>query len=309
MGEGAGRAGALPAEPDEANEPEAPEAVVQVVAFDPSNPFDLDPDAPAPATQSRPVYRVAAPAPAAPVVQDDDLVDWLEQQRWSEFAQSLAKQARSGRELSAKQVAAGRSMRAKCEARAAERAKPAPAAAAPRDLPEPEVFRIYVVGDATYAVVATRSGHPYAKRLEAGRSVYAAGAIHRIREALADGRARLLTMREAVQFGEAWGSCICCGRTLTNASSIEAGIGPVCVGDAVAAGVEEPGDGGGVRPGHLTDHHRTGRRQELSRPRQNFTFRTFDVDLQEIRLREVAEGPIERHRHHGLPRSAPARLR
>jgi hypothetical protein len=38
----------------------------------------------------------------------------------------------------------------------------------------------------------------------------------------------LMTLDEAKAFGALYGTCCQCGRTLTNESSIEAGIGPVC---------------------------------------------------------------------------------
>lgn len=92
------------------------------------------------------------------------------------------------------------------------------------------------------------SGHPYAKRLtatdycrECGTHKvdheaeehefkikwvfdYAPGAIHKLQ---AEHR---MTLEEAKEFGALYGTCCVCGRTLTNETSIEAGIGPVCGG-------------------------------------------------------------------------------
>jgi Family of unknown function (DUF6011) len=76
------------------------------------------------------------------------------------------------------------------------------------------------------------SGHLYAKRLMVDDYnnkvswVYVPGAISRLR----DGNAHPLTKDEAVRFGKLYGVCCICGRTLTNETSIEAGIGPVCSG-------------------------------------------------------------------------------
>ena len=39
-----------------------------------------------------------------------------------------------------------------------------------------------------------------------------------------------LTLEDAKKFGTIYGFCCVCGRTLTNGTSIEAGIGPVCAG-------------------------------------------------------------------------------
>ena len=53
---------------------------------------------------------------------------------------------------------------------------------------------------------------------------YAPGAIRNLSE---DTR---LSLDEAKEFGTLYGTCIVCGRTLTNEESIKAGIGPVCSG-------------------------------------------------------------------------------
>jgi len=39
-----------------------------------------------------------------------------------------------------------------------------------------------------------------------------------------------MTLEEAQQFGKLYGVCCVCGRALTDETSIEAGIGPVCAG-------------------------------------------------------------------------------
>lgn len=51
---------------------------------------------------------------------------------------------------------------------------------------------------------------------------YAPGVIYRLSE---DSR---MSLDEAKEFGSLYGTCMVCGRTLTNEESIEAGIGPVC---------------------------------------------------------------------------------
>lgn len=68
------------------------------------------------------------------------------------------------------------------------------------------------------------SGHPYAKRLskETGRFEYAPGLIRQLRPE------QRMTLEQAKEYGELYGVCCNCGRTLTNEVSIEAGIGPVC---------------------------------------------------------------------------------
>lgn len=70
------------------------------------------------------------------------------------------------------------------------------------------------------------SGHLYAKVLdpETGEWIIARGAVTELRA----GKGTALTLDRAKELGHLYGRCISCGRTLTNESSIEAGIGPVC---------------------------------------------------------------------------------
>ena len=67
------------------------------------------------------------------------------------------------------------------------------------------------------------SGNLYAKELIDGSFEYAPGAIRKLR--VED----KMTLAEAQEYGRLYGVCIVCGRTLTDESSIEAGIGPICV--------------------------------------------------------------------------------
>lgn len=72
------------------------------------------------------------------------------------------------------------------------------------------------------------SGHLYAKRLVvedgSGSFVYEPGAIRRLSP---DNR---MTLEEAKAFGQLYGVCCQCGRTLTDEQSIADGIGKVCAG-------------------------------------------------------------------------------
>ncbi|UYL88152.1 hypothetical protein SEA_EVAA_40 [Gordonia phage Evaa] len=70
------------------------------------------------------------------------------------------------------------------------------------------------------------SGRPYGKRLdtETGKFVYGKGLLGPIRR----GEAERLTLDRAKALGHLYGRCVCCGATLTNEESIEAGIGPIC---------------------------------------------------------------------------------
>ena len=78
-----------------------------------------------------------------------------------------------------------------------------------------------------YKVQRSQAGNLYAKRLvgEPGGSLsweYVGAAPVR------SGRLQQLDLETAKRFGQLYGACCVCGRTLTNEGSIEAGIGPVC---------------------------------------------------------------------------------
>lgn len=111
---------------------------------------------------------------------------------------------------------------------------PAPAAATHLGITEDGMYRtadgtIYKVQHAVHG-----SGRLYAKRLQVtdhgdGEPAtvtfdYAPGAVHTLTP---DDR---MTLDQARAFGALYGTCIRCGRTLTDDDSIAAGIGPICAG-------------------------------------------------------------------------------
>lgn len=69
------------------------------------------------------------------------------------------------------------------------------------------------------------SGKPYAKVLDtvSGGFDYAPGLVNEVRR-----NGTRLTLDRAKELGHLYGMCIRCGATLTDESSIEAGIGPIC---------------------------------------------------------------------------------
>lgn len=86
---------------------------------------------------------------------------------------------------------------------------------------------MYRKAGVTYKVQTAReSGKRYAKVLdeEAHAFIYTPGAITRLS---ADDR---MTIEDAEAFGQLYGWCCVCGRTLTDERSIARGIGPVCGG-------------------------------------------------------------------------------
>lgn len=84
----------------------------------------------------------------------------------------------------------------------------------------------YVYKNEVYKVqVSPSTGNAYAKVFtQEGGWLYAQGMVNKMHDA------QPLTLEKAKEFGHLYGSCIICGRTLTDESSIDAGIGPVCAG-------------------------------------------------------------------------------
>lgn len=90
----------------------------------------------------------------------------------------------------------------------------------------PPAAGYYVYKNEVYKVqVSPSTGNSYAKVFtQEGGWLYAQGMVNKMHDAQA------LTLEKAKEFGHLYGSCIICGRTLTDEASIDAGIGPVCAG-------------------------------------------------------------------------------
>ena len=80
--------------------------------------------------------------------------------------------------------------------------------------------------DEIYQVVRSKAGRLSAKVLvgtqSGGRWEYEAGAIAKLKPEMR------MSIDDAKKYGKETGSCLVCGRTLTNPISIENGIGPIC---------------------------------------------------------------------------------
>lgn len=103
-----------------------------------------------------------------------------------------------------------------------------PAGQAPAKATEPGYY-FAEASQAVFEVVKAKSGNLYAKKMvpagagmKKGRWEYAPGAMNH------SGQWAKLTLAEAMALGMKWGYCCVCGRTLTKAESIAAGIGPIC---------------------------------------------------------------------------------
>lgn len=179
---------------------------------------------------------------------DDDsdgfeiLVRWLEQQSWSEFAVSLAKQARDRGTLSRKQRAAAENMRDKCLAREkARQARDEAQEALPvydaliagfeastvAGLKYPAVFyqgiKFYPATRFPGVIYLKRKGDYLGKINAEGHLVTQHEAVRKIVEGMGD------NLEEAIRKeGYRTGACALCGRELTDPDSIQAGVGPIC---------------------------------------------------------------------------------
>ena len=87
---------------------------------------------------------------------------------------------------------------------------------------------MYRQGGELYKIQLSRSGNLYAKRLvqdgHRWQFEYAPGVARKLTPA------DRMTIDQARSFGAQFGTCVVCGRTLTDPKSIDAGIGPVCAG-------------------------------------------------------------------------------
>ena len=150
-----------------------------------------------------------------------ELVDWLGEQTWSNFAQSLYSFSQRRGGLTTAQLSAARKMKAKCDARATEPQVPDP---------EPGFYFIRVGEDAEDAVfvrvqenrdktrVYAMAFDPDTRRWEyVNREPFAACTPDTV-----------VTAEQAMWFGHAYGICLRCGATLTDPESVARGIGPVC---------------------------------------------------------------------------------
>lgn len=99
-----------------------------------------------------------------------------------------------------------------------------------RDPPE----GIHFINDTVYKVQVAHqgSGKKYAKKLIVGSEQGADGWLYVGRDKtfhqLSDDT--LMTLEQAKKFGRLYGMCCVCGATLTDETSIERGIGPICEG-------------------------------------------------------------------------------
>ena len=182
--------------------------------------------------------------------ENDKLLRFLSNaSEWSSFAASLMESFSQRGNLSEKQLAAGQSMMDKAEARKIEKAAEAQngpkldvsaieklfATASASGLKRP-VFRA-ADGIAVSLAPATgrNAGALYVKENDEYAGKIVNGVYQATRTASEAVLPRLMAIAvdplgEATLYGKQTGTCGCCGRELTDPSSIEAGIGPICAG-------------------------------------------------------------------------------
>lgn len=169
---------------------------------------------------------------------------------WSDFYRSLYDQFCDRQRLSEGQLASVRKGMEKAAARKAEKAAAKEAGAPKVDVSAIEAMfataasnglkRLAFRAEGIEISAAKASGkNPGALYVKVGgeyQGKVAGGKFFAVSATLPGTEARLLEvaadpMGQAVLYGKLTGKCSCCGRELTNAQSIEAGIGPICAGN------------------------------------------------------------------------------
>ncbi len=162
------------------------------------------------------------PPPVTPDMQAEmdstSLIGWLRDQKWSDFAQSLAQAHQRYGSLTERQQAAAEKMRTEANARNEGNA--------PQPVVDPEPG-FYVVDGIFYRVQFNRDEtRVYGKMYRNEEKHWEYSGRKYFGLLTADNK---VTVEDAAKFGHAHGVCLMCGRTLTDPASVAQGIGPVCI--------------------------------------------------------------------------------
>lgn len=221
-----------------------------VVSFKPKPKPSAQEQAKAKRAKSKPKGKDLEATKAEFETQEPGLVAFLRENQWSDFFGSLLRFYNKNGWLSDKQVRAARSAQAKIQQNKENRAKEIEASKVEVDLTSiHDMFETarqsklkYTKYRAEGLVLSPASpnsrnaGAIYVVRI--GDEQYLGKVLEStfhpiVRACTDDDKAALLRIAEdpkesAIRWGRKTGRCSCCGRELTNAASIEAGIGPIC---------------------------------------------------------------------------------
>ncbi len=176
---------------------------------------------------------------------DGQLIRWLAaNENWNDFARTLLAVHSEGKAWTDNQVAAARRMIAKTEQRRAERAAERAADSMQVDLtPIRTMFEtarsnghkrpVYRAEGLVINRAPDHGRNPGALYVKNTDGEYLGKVVETTYTGRDTARAALALIAQnpleaAVRYGRKTGTCACCGRELTNALSIELGIGPIC---------------------------------------------------------------------------------
>lgn len=181
--------------------------------------------------------------------QNPGLIEFLSENLWSDFFASLYHQFEKKGYLTDKQIRAARSGQSKILQRAAEKQKEREANKVQADLSkikamfdaarESGLKRTRYIAEGLDLSLAPANGRNpgaiYVTRIDDNQYLGKVldgvfNPMHFVTEAEKQALVRIADdpKEAAVRWGRKTGTCSCCGRELTNKSSIEAGIGPIC---------------------------------------------------------------------------------
>ena len=102
----------------------------------------------------------------------------------------------------------------------------------------PQIYKVFTTNSRrSIRSRGVHSPHPY------WSTIIDNGFAHeRIEMLLKDGLIRVLSMDDMVAYGRLFGLCCVCGRSLDDAKSIEAGIGPVCAKKLLSGSIPDTKD-------------------------------------------------------------------
>lgn len=161
------------------------------------------------------------------LITDKGLFEWMKEQDWSEFAQSLASFYEKNGGFTEKQFDSAQNMRLKLDefydpyGRSVENGVYI-------DEEEDVIFKLSWLKRGDYKSRSLRSRAIDSPNWREVKNGFAFNKRDDFFNDVISGRIRLLSEEELINIGRTTGICCVCGKTLDNAQSIAAGIGPYC---------------------------------------------------------------------------------